>query len=235
MNILYEDKDIIVVEKPAGMPVQTSSITQKDMVSELKNHLHAKNGGSYLGVIHRLDQPVKGIVVFAVNEKAAGKLSRQISAGIFDKHYYAVVEGIIEPHERKVLEDHLIKTKENTAKVAAKGTKDAKKAVLSYTVTDINRDKEITLLDIELMTGRFHQIRAQLSHAGHPIVGDVKYGAKTAEPDRSIRLCAYRLSFEHPRTGKKMDFELDIRKDGDSFWDYTDKQDEETGTDDQIT
>ena len=91
------------------------------------------------------------------------------------------------------------------------------------------------MLDIELMTGRFHQIRAQLSHAGHPIVGDVKYGAKTAEPDRSIRLCAYRLSFEHPGTGKRMDFELDIRNDGDSFWGFTDKQDEETGTDDQIT
>lgn len=225
MNILYEDKDIIVVEKPAGMPVQTGRITEKDMVSELKNYLHEKGGSSYLGVIHRLDRPVRGIVVFAVNEKAAGNLGRQMSNEGFDKDYYAVVEGIIDTRERTVLEDHLIKTKENTAKIAAEGTKGAKKAVLSYIVEDSDRDKDLTLLNIKLVTGRFHQIRAQLSNSGHPIVGDVKYGAGSPVKDRTIKLCAYHLSFKHPRTGKSMDFKLDIRKDPEDFWDFTDKPD----------
>lgn len=212
INIIYEDNDIIVVEKPAGMPVQTRSITQRDMVSELKNHLNGKNGKEpYLGIIHRLDQPVRGIVVFAKNEMAAGELSRQISRECFDKRYYAVVEGYIEDKEQMVLEDYLIKTRDNMAKVVQKGTKDAKKAVLAYTVLDKDRNKDMTLLDIELKTGRFHQIRAQLSNICHPIAGDVKYGAKPDKnAERTIALCAYHLGFDHPLKSKRMDFDLDV-------------------------
>lgn len=214
MNILYEDKDIIVVEKPAGVPVQTFSIAQKDMASELKKYLYSKTGKEpYLGIIHRLDQPVRGLLVFSLNEKAAGSLSRQIAESGFDKRYYAVVEGVMDLQERTVLEDYLVKTRENTARVVNKEFKDAKKAILAYTVTDIDYDKKLSLLDIELMTGRFHQIRAQLSNAGYPILGDVKYGAKTREPDRSIKLCAYHLSFDHPRLSRRMEFDIDMLDD----------------------
>lgn len=214
MIILYEDSDIIVVEKPAGIPVQTRSITQKDVVSELKNHLSVKNGNKpYIGIIHRLDQPVRGILVFALNEKAAGSLSRQIAGGGFDKRYHATVEGIIDSKNRTVLEDYLIKTGENKAKVADKSMKGARKAVLEYTVIDTDPEKHLTRLDIRLMTGRFHQIRAQLSNAGHPIKGDIKYGAV---PDNdltggTISLCAYHLGFDHPCTGERMIFELENR------------------------
>ena len=217
MNIIYEDKDIIVIEKPAGMPVQTGKIAQKDLVSELKIYLHEKcNGETYLGIIHRLDQPVRGILVFALNKITAGELGRQIADEGFDKRYYAVVEGIVDVKGKTVLEDYLIKTRDNMAKVVDKSYKDAKKAILEYSVikTDMNRQR--TLLDIELMTGRFHQIRAQLSNMGHPIVGDLRYGAGSCEnglPDRAIGLCAYHLGFKHPGTGRRMDFEIAFETD----------------------
>ena len=215
MNILYEDKDIVVAEKPAGLPVQTRNINQVDMVSILKNHLSGKTGGEpYLGIIHRLDQPVRGILVFALNEKAAGSLSKQIAERRFEKHYYAVVEGILDSKERIELKDYIAKTKENTAKIVNKGVKDAKEAVLFYTVLDTDAENKQTLLDIELMTGRFHQIRAQLSNAGFPIEGDIKYGAKPDNgiQNRAIKLCAYHLCFDHPQTGKRMEFCLDVRE-----------------------
>ena len=207
------DKDIAVVEKPAGIAVETGRITSPDLVNMLKNHLAAegKVKDPYLGMIHRLDQPVRGILVFALNKKAAGGLSRQIRDGNFEKHYLAVVEGIVDKRERTELEDYLIKDKDNTARIVNKEEKDAKRALLSYTVKDTDAEKGLTLLEIELMTGRFHQIRAQLSHMGHPIAGDHKYGAKDTDtplPRGAIGLCAYSLAFDHPSTGKRMEFEL---------------------------
>ena len=220
LNILYEDKDIIVVEKPVGMPVQTRNIVSRDMVSELKNYLSAKSKSPnpYLGIIHRLDQPVRGLLVFALNEKAAGSLSRRMSAGGFNKKYHACVEGIVESGEDwQVLIDHLIKDKD-TARIVDKDKKDAKRAELKYRTIKTDAERDETLLDIELITGRFHQIRAQLSNMGHPITGDVKYGARVHESGekegmgitfkRSIGLCAYQLSFTHPRTGEKMEYHL---------------------------
>lgn len=213
MNIIYEDNDIIVVEKPAGMPVQTGNIALKDMVSELKKYLSVRKNISdpYLGIIHRLDQPVRGILVFAINEKAAGNLSGQLNKGGFNKKYHAYVEGILDTKDEWItLSDHLIKDKD-IARIADKGNKNAKKAELKYKT--VRTEENVTLLDIELITGRFHQIRAQLSNSGHPILGDVKYGAKvhefgeiTGTSKRSIGLCAYQLSFTHPRTGERMEY-----------------------------
>lgn len=220
MNIIYEDKDVIVVEKPAGMPVQTGNIAGKDLVSELKNYLYAvsKRPDPYLGIIHRLDRPVRGILVFALNEQAAGKLSKQIRTGDFNKKYHAYVEGIINTgDEWKTLVDYLIKDKD-TARIEDKDNKNAKRAELKYKTVKTEEAENMTLLDIELVTGRFHQIRAQLSNLGHPIIGDDKYGAKTGDADaktakgiisgNAIGLYAYHLSFDHPRTGKREEFSL---------------------------
>ncbi|MCR5358068.1 MAG: RluA family pseudouridine synthase [Lachnospiraceae bacterium] len=219
MEILYEDKDIMVVKKPAGIPVETRNVSEADMVSMLKNHLSRKanNFGPYLGLIHRLDKPVGGILVFALNKEAAAELNRQLTGGDFDKKYHAFVEGIVDTKGEWIsLTDYLLKDKD-TARVVPKDTKDAKRAELEYKTVKTDEDAGVALLDIKLITGRFHQIRAQLSNMGHPIAGDVKYGSKIREPgtkasiagipEKSIGLCAYHLGFNHPRTGERMEFD----------------------------
>ena len=232
VNIIYEDNDIIVVEKPAGVPVQTKNIVRMDLVNGLKNHLREKNGVSdpYLGIIHRLDQPVRGILVFALNKEAAGALSRQLNKEGFNKRYHAVVEGTVDTGGKPItLESFLVKDKD-IARISDGNDKNAKKAVLKYRSVRTDKANNMTLLDIELITGRFHQIRAQLSGTGHPIVNDVKYGGKRTDPavfqgyfeipegtgvskmpvnERSICLSAYSLSFIHPADGKKREYSIE--------------------------
>ena len=190
------------------MAVQTKKPMEKDLVSELKNHLSRlkKMPDPYLGIIHRLDQPVSGILVFALNAKSAAGLSEQIREGIFNKRYRALTEGLIEGRgEYITLTDHLIKDKDK-AGIVPKDTKGAKEAKLKYRVLNTDSEKTVTLLDIELITGRFHQIRAQLSNMGHPIVNDVKYGAKRSGSCKNgaIGLCAYELAFIHPSTKEEL-------------------------------
>ncbi len=231
MNILYEDKDIVVVDKPAGIAVQTANIAQEDIASRVKNHISAEYGidDPYLGIVHRLDQPVRGLLVFALNRKAAAKLSSQVSQKGFIKRYHAIVNGILEDRERIILENYLIKDKDGKARIVPEDVKNAKRAVLSYEVKDTDKDNNISFLDIELMTGRYHQIRAQLSGIGHPIANDIKYGGQKADPvllyryfdtpgkmiDNSLQkpvyaisLCAYYLSFIHPANGSRMEFKI---------------------------
>lgn len=215
LKILYEDKDILVVEKPAGIAVQTKRLTERDLVNEIKNHLSLtkKRSNPYLGIIHRLDQPVRGILVFALNENSASALSRQIRTDSFNKCYLALVEGLVEGHDEWVtLTDYLIKDKDNTAKTVGKDKKDAKKAELRYKTLRTDEEAGVTLLEIELVTGRFHQIRAQMSNMGHPIVNDVKYGAGKntfLSYERSIALCAYKLDFKHPADNREMVFRIE--------------------------
>ncbi|MCR5507106.1 MAG: RluA family pseudouridine synthase [Lachnospiraceae bacterium] len=214
MQILYEDNDIIVIEKEPGIPVQTGSIATKDIVNILKNHIKNTCPGKdpYLGVIHRLDTPVRGILVFALNKEAAAKLSAQLNTGIFNKRYEAAVEGRVLSIGRVTLEDYLVKDRDNKAKIAEKGVKGAKKAILTYEVKDVDETNNVSYLDIELVTGRFHQIRAQLANAGHPVTGDKKYGATgPAGNGKGIGLTATGLSFDHPKTGKRMEFNIDDR------------------------
>lgn len=205
------DTDILVVEKPAGMPVQTRGIADMDLVSELKNFLRKPDKGEpYLGIIHRLDRPVGGILVFALNKNAAAGLSRQIKDGDFNKRYRALVEGIINTDENEtVLIDYLIKDKDNKALITDENDKEGKRAELKFKIINTDKEKNMTLLDIKLITGRFHQIRAQLSNIGHPIVNDVKYGAKkdmSVINPGGICLFAYLLSFKHPKTGEEKVF-----------------------------
>lgn len=216
INILFEDSHIIVCEKPHGTATQSRQIGAPDMVSILKNHIRqtSKTPNPYLAVIHRLDQPVRGILVFAKTPFAAKELNKQLTGKNFGKYYRALVAKNPDSAET-VLENHLVKdAKSNSSRVCDANTPDAKHARLSYKVIsegallfEKNHPEE-TELDIVLDTGRHHQIRVQLSHCGIPIVGDVKYNPQKDSSRRFICLCAYRLEFEHPKTHKKMCFSL---------------------------
>ena len=210
-NILYEDKEILVCRKTAGMPVQAAKIGTMDMESALKNYLVKKTPGKipYLGVVHRLDQPVEGILVFAKTSEAAGNLSKQMMAGGAGKYYLAVTEGKAKNSEG-TLTDYLKKNgKANMSQVVSANTPGAKKAILHYKVLDqqeIN-GKSRTLLKIRLETGRHHQIRVQMAHKGMPLLGDRKYNAAD-KSDLPLGLCSCHLAFRHPANGKKMEFKV---------------------------
>ena len=223
MEIVYEDKDIIVVFKPAGIATQTAGVGQKDVVSELKNHL----GGGFVGVVHRLDQPVEGLLVFAKNKKAAALLSAQVANkedGGFLKEYDAVVFADRDFPEKAQLKDHIVKEKEGLARIIPNTEGDrtdtGKEARLSYvTIGDVRIKGEgegsIYRLKVNLETGRFHQIRAQLAAHGLPIIGDIKYGSEKSIDlskrlcIKRVLLCASRIRFKHPENGKVLEFTHD--------------------------
>lgn len=226
--IQYEDSQVIVCRKPAGLAVQTARIGAADLVSLLKNHLasgmdrNTSGRPPYLAVIHRLDQPVEGLLVFARTPAAAKDLNRQLTSSGFGKYYRAIVTGIPSPSEG-TLEDYLIKDgRTNTSRVCGEHTPGAKLARLHYQVERICEDTHpaASLVKIRLDTGRHHQIRVQMAHLGCPLAGDRKYGGMPDAPgslpggtDHSrnsepLRLCAYRLEFRHPGSGKQMVFEL---------------------------
>lgn len=199
--ILYEDQHIIVCRKEAGIAVQTAKMSQMDMESALKNYLAVKDSGKmpYLAVIHRLDQPVRGVLVFAKTPFAAKELSRQVTDHTIGKYYLAEVEGTI-PAEAGTLEDYLLKDgRTNTSKIVDSKISGAKKATLHY------KKRDEHTIEIELVTGRHHQIRVQCAHAGMPLKGDGKYNPN-AQRGQQLGLCAYHLVFKHPKTGKIMEF-----------------------------
>lgn len=224
IGILYEDPYILVCRKPAGVPVQSANARVKDMVSILKLYLleeSGKPGEPYLGVVHRLDQPVQGVIVFAKTKQAAANLSSQIAdrkgRDQVVKRYCAVVRRNADVYketetaaEYQELTDYLQRDRRtNTSYIVPKGTKGAKESKLRYAILEETED--LSLVDIELLTGRHHQIRVQLSGAGMPIAGDKKYDEKSAKTTgtrekETPALCAYSLSFLHPKTGKQMDF-----------------------------
>lgn len=216
INIVYEDKDILVCRKPAGLPTQTSKVAAPDLVSELKKYL-AEKKESYLAVIHRLDQPVEGLLVFAKNKTAAKKLSEQLWQNEFNKVYYAVAFNQ-PPVQEGLLEDYMIK-EASMAKIVPADTPGAKKAVLHYKL--IAMEKGRSLYEVRLETGRFHQIRAQMAHAGMPLLGDKKYADAAikiyseAHGIQNVALCAFKLKLVHPGTGEEMLFV--IKPSGDVF------------------
>ena len=214
LQILHEDEHIIVCYKPAGIPTQTKKLGEQDMVSLLKNYLR----GGYVAVIHRLDQPVEGLLVFAKTPFAAKELNKGLQGAGFGKHYKAVLWGI--PTQKKAtLEDYLVKDgRTNTSRVCESSEADAKKAVLSYEVMATGKDdgKDISLVKVKLDTGRHHQIRVQMANMGCPILGDAKYNTAAVQDRRfrQIALCAYRLEFLHPKTKKQMEFEIEPEAEG---------------------
>ena len=221
-EIIYEDKHILVCYKPAGIAVQTASSFQQDMVSELKNYLAGKGEKNpYIGVVHRLDQPVSGVLVFARNQAAAASLCAQVQNGGMEKIYRTLVYGSFPERAKEgILEDILLKdAKTNTSHIVKADSKEAKlgkKAKLAYKVLEeyVTEEGTYSKLEIKLFTGRHHQIRVQMAGNGHAILGDSKYGNEEslllsgAMKEKGLKLCAYRLSFKHPGTGKVMDFQV---------------------------
>ena len=178
LEYIFEDKDIIVCHKPAGMATEGARAGQMDLVSSVRNYLARKDGSKsskppYVGTVYRLDQPVEGVVVVCKTKQAASDLARQIKEHKTDKYYYAVCYGVV-PEEKGHLSDYLIRNLDTGLAEVTENTADAKKAELDYEV--VWRKKGCTLLRIKLLTGRFHQIRVQMAHMGFPIVGDQKYG-----------------------------------------------------------
>lgn len=207
-DIIYEDKDIIVCYKTAGVPVQTNRMGEQDMGSLLKNYLAAKGENPYIGFVHRLDQPVEGVMVFAKTKEAAAALSRQMQEKRFGKYYYAVVCGVI-PEKEGTLTDYLLRDgRSNTSAVVTEQTPGAKRAVLHYHLAAIQDTPARSLVRVKLETGRHHQIRVQLAHAGYPLSGDRKYN-QTGEIMRgNIALCSYCIEFTHPMTGEELIFKI---------------------------
>lgn len=212
-QILHEDKDILVCYKPAGIPTQTKQTMQMDVESELKNYLKGKP----VYVVHRLDQPVEGILVFAKTKEAAASLSMQLSSDEMNKEYRAVVFGSMTEKQGTLVNYLKKEAKGNLSKVVKETDPEAKYAELSYEVIGekkMETEEEISLLKIRLKTGRHHQIRVQLAAANHPLLGDQKYADEKTlafsreNGIRNVALCAAKLHFIHPSTKEKMEFQI---------------------------
>lgn len=211
-TILFEDEAIIVCVKPSGIASQSAKSFQPDMTDILRQHIvtsTSKKGEPYIGVIHRLDQPVGGVMVYAKTPAAAAFLSKQTAEHSMCKKYYAVLLGNM-PNSEGTLTNYLLKDgKTNTSAVVPETVKDAKKAVLDYNILEtISRgDAELSLADITLHTGRHHQIRVQFANAGCPLLDDNKYNKKQTKRVATLGLFSYSLTFIHPLTKKEVSFE----------------------------
>ena len=207
LKVIYEDNHIIVVEKPVNIPSQGDKTGDIDMLTLIKNYIkekYNKPGNVYLGLVHRLDRPVGGVMVFAKTSKAASRLSEEVRLKEFKKTYLVIVNGKMES-KTGTLEDYLLKNERNNmSKVVKEGTKNSKLAVLDYEVLKYDEDIDLSVLKINLHTGRHHQIRVQLSSRDHSIYGDQKYGGRGH--GKQITLWAYKLKIKHPTTKELMEF-----------------------------
>ncbi|MBO4458658.1 MAG: RluA family pseudouridine synthase [Butyrivibrio sp.] len=242
LNIIYEDDDIIVCHKPAGIATEGAGVGKMDLVSSIRNYLARKNRAAarngkppYVGTLYRLDQPVEGVVVVAKNKSAASFIAKQIKERTTEKYYYALCYGKI-ANDSGHLEDLLVR-KQSDGLALVVSVKEAnslldqtitlgmgqrqrifsgeiKEAVLDYEV--MQRDENSSLVKIKLRTGRFHQIRVQFAHMGHPLLGDLKYGTKEsiayseAIGKTNVCLACCRFGFVHPSSKKKVFFEITI-------------------------
>ena len=209
INIVYEDNHILVVVKPQNLPTCGDASGDDNLLDCLKRYLvdkYNKPGEAYLGLLHRLDRPTGGVMVFAKTSKAASRLSDDIRNGEFDKRYLAVTVGT--PREKKgTLKNGLMKdTEKNMVRCVPILTEGAKLAVLDYKV--VESKSELCLLDINLLTGRSHQARVQLNFMGTPIFGDYRYGANKSPQGYNLALWAYELRFPHPITKEIMVFRV---------------------------
>lgn len=208
MDIIYEDNHIIIVNKAPGEIVQGDKTGDKPIVDSLKQYLkekYNKPGNVFCGVVHRIDRPVGGLVIFAKTSKALSRLNDMLRKGEIHKKYRALITGHPERKEATIENYITSDGTRNKSYIAYKDTPGAKFSSLDYKV--IEEGINYTLIEVNLHTGRKHQIRLQLSHMGHPIKGDLKYGARRSNPDGSISLQAYSLEFIHPVSHQPMHFE----------------------------
>ncbi|MCC8026366.1 MAG: RluA family pseudouridine synthase [Clostridium sp.] len=239
ISVIYEDRDVIVVKKPAGLESQSSRSFAPDMVSEIRRYLSQKRDihklptvrnasePPYVGVVHRLDKPVGGVMVYGKNQKAAASLCAALQEGKMKKFYLAVVCGKLVDKQGAYVDYLRQDRKNNTSCIVDKSVKDSKKGVLNYKVLEVihreePEEKIYSLIDIELLTGRHHQIRVQMAGHGAPVWGDSRYGERIStnvEKESTsggllstghlpLALWAYSLKFPHPATGKICSFEL---------------------------
>ena len=228
MDVIYEDNHIIIVNKQSGEIVQgdkTGDRPLSDIVKDYIKEKYAKPGAVFLGVVHRLDRPVSGLVVFARTSKALTRLNKMFAEGEVHKTYWAIVkrgekrevrgETYCDDGEWHVLENWLVRNEKQNKSYAYTSEKpNAKKAILKYRV--IGHSDNYTLLEVNLMTGRHHQIRCQLAAMGCPIKGDLKYGAPRSNPDGSISLMSRSVEFIHPVSKEKIVVEAPLPQD--SLW-----------------
>ena len=218
LNVLYEDNHLIVVEKPAGMLVQADKTGDLSLMDEVKKYLkekYKKPGNVFLGLVHRLDRPVGGVVLFAKTSKGASRLSAQFRERAVEKYYYAVVIGKMKEPSGEIVSFLKKDEKRNVVEVFSRETPGAKRAELFWEV--VKSGAKNTLLKIKLGTGRGHQIRAQLASVGHPILGDLKYGAPEPLVDKSIALFSASLSFAAATGGKSETVELPWPKEWEKY------------------
>ena len=215
LKILYEDNHIIVVVKPAGIPVQQDKTSDLDMLTIIKAYLkekYNKPGNVYLGLVHRLDRMVGGVMVFAKTSKAASRISEYIRQKNVKKRYLAIVNGKIDVTGDVVeLKDYLVKNERlNMSRVVDKSVKGSKESILEYKVIKNFKynNKEYSLVDIDLHTGRHHQIRVQFANISHPLYGDIKYGNKINKVGQNLALFSYYLSFFHPTKDEYLEFKF---------------------------
>lgn len=207
LKVIYEDNHIIVVEKPANIPSQGDKTGDLDMLTIIKAYLkekYNKPGNVYLGLVHRLDRPVGGVMVFAKTSKAATRLSEQVREKVFKKKYLVIVNGKFE-EKKGTLKDYLLKNERlNKSRVVEEGTKNSKYAELDYEVLKYDKEQNLSLLKINLHTGRHHQIRVQLSSRDHSIYGDAKYNGRGSA--RQLYLWAYELTIQNVVSKEEMTF-----------------------------
>lgn len=207
LNVVYEDNHIIVVIKPQNIPTQEDESKDKDLLTMVKEYIKVKEnkpGNVFVGMVHRLDRPTGGVMVFAKTSKAASRLTQEMHTDDFKKRYLAVVNG--KPREKRAkLTNYLLKNpRTNTVQVVPELTTNAKRAELTYEVLD--EKEKVSLVSVQLHTGRSHQIRVQMKHIGCPIYGDVKYGGDILAKGHNLALWAYEIKFIHPTTKENMTF-----------------------------
>ena len=207
LNVLYEDNHVIVVIKPQNVPTQEDSSKDIDMLTMVKQYIkekYNKPGEAYVGLVHRLDRPTGGVMVFAKTSKSASRLSEQIKNNEMSKKYLAISNGIARKQSGKLVNYLAKNERTNTVMVVPQLSNGAKYAELEYKVLDTVNN--LSLFDIDLHTGRSHQIRVQLKYINCPIYGDAKYGQKS--PTGKLALWSYYLKFVHPTTKKSMVFKV---------------------------
>jgi len=210
MEILYEDNHIIVVSKPQGVASQPDETGDKDILTQVKEYIkekYNKPGEAFVGLVHRLDRPTGGAMVFAKTSKAASRLSEQMRNGDFDKTYLAVVCGKPRESKAKIVSYLKKDEKTNTALIVPQTTTGAKRAELDYEVLAYNQDTDHSLVKVKIYSGRGHQIRVQMKSIKCPIFGDQKYGGENM-PKVMLNLFATELAFLHPVTKQKLIFRV---------------------------